>query len=199
MSLVASQQVVVRGMSMVTQAQLYTAEDLAAMSTNQPWELWHGELRRVPGAGGAASGLAHVIGWFITSFVLPRRLGWVTGADGAFILQRDPDVVVMPDIGYVSWETLGRRTPPSTFIPIRPDFAVEVASPTDRKRDIDEKLELYRAAAVPLIWWVFPNERTVAVYRRGTLVASLGMDGILDGDDVLPGFSLPVAEIFAVL
>ena len=78
-----------------------------------------------------------------------------------------------------------------------PDLAVEMISPTDEPAEIAKKQELYRRAAVPLVWWVYPDRRTVGVYQHGQLVAELGEGDDLDGGDVLPGFRLPVAEIFA--
>jgi Uma2 family endonuclease len=181
---------------MVTRARLYTAEDLAEMPTDEPWELWEGELRKVPGAGLEASGLAHWIGVLITLFVRPRNLGFVSGSDGTFILRRDPDVVVVPDVAFTRWEHLPGRRPPASYLRGRPDLAVEVKSPSDRRRDIEEKLGHYRNAGVPLVWWVFPEDRRVEVYRLGELVATLGEGDVLDGENVLPGFTLPVSEIF---
>jgi Uma2 family endonuclease len=78
----------------------------------------------------------------------------------------------------------------------RPDLAVEVRSPTDPDLNAGEKVRLYRNAGVPLLWWVYPDERMVEVYRRGTLVATLREGDVLDGEDVLTGSTLPVCEIF---
>ncbi len=182
---------------MTATTKLYTAEDLWEMSTDQPWEIWEGELRKVPGAGGEASDFAHWIGVLISLFVRPLRLGMVTGADGTYIIGHDPQTVVVPDVAFVRWERLPDRVRPKGYIPVAPDLAVEVRSPSDRPRDIAAKLELYRRAGVPLIWWVDPTPRTVAVYHYGQLTATLGVDDDLDGADVLSGFRLSVAEIFA--
>lgn len=176
---------------------LYTATDLAKMPGDEPWELWEGELRKVPGAGGTASGLAHRIGVQVSIFVEPRDLGWVTGADGAYIVLDDPQTVVVPDLSFVRWERLPGRAIPDGYIPVPPDLAVEVMSPSDEPANIAKKRELYRRAGVALVWWVDPARRTVAVYRGGEFVAELGVGDILDGGDVLPGFRLPVADIFA--
>jgi Uma2 family endonuclease len=181
---------------MVTTTRLYTAEELAQMRTDEPWELWEGELRKVPGAGSKASGLAHWIGYLISSFVVPRDLGHVTGADGSFVLRRNPDVVVVPDVAFTKWENVPGGEAPDAFFPGRPDLAVEVKSPSDRRGDINAKMRHLRDAGVPLVWWVLPEDRAVDVYRDGQLAATLHEGDVLDGGDVLPGFSLPVAEIF---
>ncbi len=181
---------------MVTTTRRYTAEELAGQRTDEPWEIWEGELRKVPGAGSKASGLAHWIGHLILTFVVPRNLGHVTGADGSFVLRRDPDVVVVPDVAFTKWENVPGDEVPDSYFSGRPDLAVEVKSPSDRRRDMDEKMRLYRAAGVPLVWWVLPEERSVEVYRKGTLVETLHEGEVLDDEDILPGFSLPVADIF---
>lgn len=179
-----------------TTTKLYTAEALAQMPTDQPWELWEGELIEVPGSALKASALAGWIGVLITLFVKPRDLGLVSFADGTFVLQRDPDVVVVPDVAFTSWERIPHRQAPDTYFVGRPDLAVEVKSPSDRPGGIQAKLTLYRNAGVPLIWWVDPEHRQVEVYRDGALVATVHESGTLNGGDVLPGFTLPVAEIF---
>ena len=78
-----------------------------------------------------------------------------------------------------------------------PELAVEVCSPSDEPGEIAKKLDLYRRAGVPLVWWVDPARRTVVVHRDGQPAGELGEDDVLDGADVLPGFRLPIAEIFA--
>lgn len=176
---------------------LYTAEDLWHMPTDEPWELWEGALQKVPGAGMEASALALVIGSLMLPFVRSSKLGVLTTADGAFILARDPDTVVVPDVAFVRWDRLPDRRRPKGYAPVPPDLAVEIRSPTDRPGKIAEKLERYRRAGVPLVWWVDPSRRTVEVHRHGQLIAELREGDELDGEDVLPGFRLPVSEIFA--
>jgi Uma2 family endonuclease len=178
---------------------LLTAEDLAMMPTDEPWELWDGALQKVPGAGGTASDLAQWIGMLIGSFVRPKRLGIVTGADGTYILSQEPQTIVMPDIAFVAWDHVPGRTRPDGYIPVPPDLAIEVVSPTDEPGKIATKRDLYRRAGVPLVWWIYPNRRSVVVFRGGQQVAELGEGDELDGDPILPGFRLPVAEIFAEL
>jgi Uma2 family endonuclease len=181
---------------MVT-TRLLSAEDFALIETDEPWELWGGEVRRVPGAGLEASEMSGVIFSLVFGFVRPRNLGVVTVTDGAYILARNPDVVVMPDVAFIAWDRLPGRIRPKGFSPVPPNLAVEVASPSDRTGDIAAKMARYRAAGVTLVWWVYPGDRTVAVYRDGEFVATLGENDTLDGEDVLPGFSLPVSEIFS--
>jgi Uma2 family endonuclease len=79
-----------------------------------------------------------------------------------------------------------------------PDLAVEVISPTDKRADIEQKQRLYALAGVPLVWWVDPEARTVTVHRPGQEPDVLDESMMLDGEHVVPGFSMPVERIFAV-
>ena len=167
------------------------------MPGDEPWEIWEGELRKVPGAGGEASGIAGDIYALLRPFVRAGNLGMLTTADGTYIILRDPETVVVPDAAFVRWERLPERTRPKGYIPVTPDLAVEVLSPSDEPGAMAKKRELYRRAGVPLVWWVDPARRVVAVYRHGEFSAELGEGDELDGWDVLPGFRLPVVEILA--
>ena len=182
---------------MATTVKLYTGEELAAMPGDEPWELWEVALRKVPGSGREASEIAGDIFALIRPFVRSEKLGMLTTADGAYYLTRNPDTVVVPDVAFVRWDRLPGLTRPKGYIPVPLDLAVEVVSPSDTQRDVTAKMELYRRAGVPLVWWVYPAPRTVIVFRAGHQVAELREGDELDGGEVLPGFRLTVAEIFA--
>ena len=83
-----------------------------------------------------------------------------------------------------------------SFPRLAPDLVVEVLSPSDRTSDVVAKLEMYQEAGVPLIWLVDPDAMTVTVIASGS-TRVLQLNDTLDGDDVLPRFTVPVAEIFA--
>ena len=178
---------------------VYSAGELARMPGDEPWELWEGELREVPGAGGIASGLASWIAALLWHFVGPRQLGLVTGADGTYIILRDPDTVLVPDVAFVRRDRLPGRIAPDAYIPVPPDLAIEVRSPSDEPGEIAKKLNLYQRAGVPLVWWVESDRRTVVVHRLGEPAVEVGEADELDGGDVLPGFRLPVAGMFSVV
>ena len=177
---------------------LYSAGELARMPGDEPWELWEGELREVPSAGGRASLLAGVIFAMIWPFVRDRQLGLLTTADGTYVLAHDPDTVLVPDVAFVRWERLPGRTVPDGYIPVPPDLAIEVRSASDEPGEIAKKLDHYQRAGVPLVWWVEPKRRVVIVHRLGEPAVELGEADELDGGDALPGFRLPVAEMFSV-
>jgi len=181
---------------MVLTTKLYTAEDLWAMPGDEPWELWQGELRTVAGSGDRATRTALAIGASLFAYEREHGLGMATGSDGTFILSTRPDTVVVPDAAFVRWERIPEHHDPAKYIPVAPDLAVEVQSPTDEPKEMSHKRRLYADAGVPLLWWVNPETRTVAIYRFGELAEVMSEGDTLDGGDVLPGLSITVAEIF---
>lgn len=182
---------------MVMTTKLYTAEDLWAMPGDEPWELWDGELRTVPSSGEEASGVAAQVLVSLGIYLRANKMGHVTGADGTYILLRDPDTVVVPDVAFVRWDSRPEgQSRSAKYGPVRPDLAVEVQSPSDEPKDMAEKRRLYARAGVRLLWWVDPETRTVAIYRFGELAEVLSEGDTLDGGDVLPSLRIAVAEIF---
>ena len=182
----------------LTATRFYTADDLWHMPGDEPWELWDGELKRVPSAGGEASGIAAQIIISIGIYLRATNLGHITGADGSYVLFRDDgrDTVVVPDVAFVRWDRLPDRKPPRAYIPVPPDLAVEVQSPSDEPGDMAAKRALYARAGVPLLWWVDPAARTVTVHRPGHDPRTLAESDTLDGADLLPGLAIPVAALF---
>jgi len=86
---------------------------------------------------------------------------------------------------------------PDSFVPMAPDLAVEVLSPSDRMADALAKVAMYLQAGTSLVWLVNPVTRTVVVFRADMDPVTLAGSATLDGGEVLPDFSVPVAEIFA--
>ena len=181
----------------MTQTRLYTAEDLEAMGSDAPYILIDGELvYEEMGSGGRSSELAGLMVTFLNMHVRPRRLGKIYGADGTFILRRDPDTLLVPDAAFVSTE----RIPPGDdrgFVAVAPDLAVEVLSPSNRPTQIASKVALFIQYGTRLVWIVDPDGETVTVHAPDVEPRTLGKGDTLDGGDVLPGFALPLAELFA--
>jgi len=128
------------------------------------------------------------------NYVESNKLGNVLCNDTGFISERDPDTVRGADVSFWSKERLPEI--PRGYIQIVPDFAVEVVSPTDHYGRIQAKVENYLARGVRLVWVVDPIDRSVTVFRPGQQMVILTENAILTGEDVVPGFSVPVAELF---
>jgi Uma2 family endonuclease len=155
------------------------------------FELIDGEIVEKMGSF-TPSYLAAWIATFINLYLMQNPIGYVTGADGAYILSDDH--ALMPDVGYISRARL--PTKPDREVPGAPDLAVEVKSPNDSKRELRRKAELYMRFGTKIVWLVFPETRQIEVYLPDQDVRELGIDDTLDGGDVLPGFSLPVKQLF---
>jgi Uma2 family endonuclease len=85
------------------------------------------------------------------------------------------------------------------FVSIAPDLAAEVLSPNDEAGEINEKIEEYLAAGIPLVWIIDPENEIVFIHRKDGSVTKLHKNDDLSGEDILPGFSCNVAELFPVL
>jgi Uma2 family endonuclease len=182
---------------MAVDKQLYTLDQYHAfidLPENQDriFELIDGELvEKMPSF--TPSRIAADVVFFFKLYLRDHDIGYVTGADGGYAM---PDgSVLIPDVGFVLKERLREIPDREALIP--PDLAVEVKSPTDRKRKMRHKAERYLELGTRMVWLIFPDEQIVEVYVQGDEdVKTVGIDGVLDTGDVLPGFSLPVHELF---
>ncbi|HEU5430863.1 MAG TPA: Uma2 family endonuclease [Thermomicrobiales bacterium] len=170
-----------------------TAEELWALPEDQRGELIRGEMTPVtPVARPHWRIVGRLLGR-LDPFVEARGLGDV-GAEGGFLLARDPDVVLAPDVSFVR---AGREADDQPgFMPLAPDLAIEVISPSNSVTELSRRVRLYLDAGVRQVWIVDPYERTIALYAPDR-TARLYVDGeTLDGGDVLPGFALAVGDLF---
>lgn len=174
-----------------------TAEELEAIPDDGfQYELIEGVVRRMAPASFRPSNLAVRVTIRIGAYAEAHRLGEITGADGGYVLARDPDTVLAPDVAFVRADRLPSAAEQEHFPELAPDLVVEVISPSDRMKDVNEKVDRYLAAGVPLVWVFHPRQTNVTVHRRGRPVLTLEAGDVVDGEDILPGFQLPVADIF---
>ena len=123
-------------------------------------------------------------------------MGSGVGANTGFFLSREPETVVAPDAAVVRADRLPPRSERTGYLDLVPDLVVEVVSPSDSQPEIDAKVGLYLAAGARLVWVAYPRPRSVRVHRPGREPVELSEGDVLDGEDVLPGFRLPVADAF---
>ena len=169
-----------------------TAEQLLRAGDIGRCELIRGELRMMIPAGGEHGRVTINVTVAVANFVRARRLGVLYGAETGFILARDPDTVRAPDLAFTTAERAS--TPERGFVPGAPDLAVEVLSPDDRPGYVREKVAEWLEAGTLAVWVVDPSQRTVTVHD-GTATL-YGETDTLVGGDLLPGFELPVREVF---
>ena len=126
-----------------------------------------------------------------------HKLGRVSGADGGYVLFPDRQSVVAPDVGFIRRERIPAKFDYQHYLPVPPDAALEVMSPSDSLPEVMEKINLYLEAGVPLVWLAIPKRRVIMVFRPGQDQKTLTENDEIDGEDVIPGFRLSVREVFA--
>ena len=183
---------------MALQSKLMTADELIRLPRDgQRHELVRGELRSMPPAGFEHGDVTNIIGSSLGPYARLRSLGRVVDGDIGFRLTTDPDTVRAPDVAFVNAERARAAGRVTGYWPGAPDLVVEVISPNDLYTEVDEKVAEWIEHGARLVFVVNPRRRTVAVHAPGRPVCILTGDDVLDGEDVVPGWSLPVRELFA--
>jgi Uma2 family endonuclease len=176
--------------------QLVTAEELERMPDDDfRYELVQGRIVRMSPVGGVHGGLTAGFIALLVQHVKAARIGAVATELG-FILARNPDTVRAPDVAFINRERIPAGGLPKGFWIGAPDLAVEVLSPDDRLSDVLTKVDEYLTYGTGLVLVVDPDEQTVSAHRRALPPLTFGLDDTLDLDDVVPGFSCRVREIF---
>ena len=173
-----------------------TEDDLQALPDDAyRYELVEGFLLREPAPAPGHWRVQRRLLEPLTRFVEEHRLGEVF-AEVSFVLSKRPDTVRAPDVAFVTTESLGRLRDEMRLFPGAPDLAVEVLSPSNRWRDVREKVADLLAAGTRLVWVADPRRKKVTAYRALLAPRLLEEGDLLDGEDVVPGFSLPVSALF---
>lgn len=128
----------------------------------------------------------------------PEPRGEIVGGEAGFRLLRDPDTTVGVDVAYVSADLAGRSAEDAFLFEGPPVLAVEILSPSETQQDVADKIGVYREAGVALVWIVDPRFKTVQVHRRGEEPELFNVRQELSGEPHLPGFRVPVAQLFSV-
>jgi Uma2 family endonuclease len=174
---------------------LLTAEDLLELPDDgYRYELEWGVLRRMPQPSVRHGRIILRMGRYLDMYA--DQTGGIVFTDGGVIVERVPDVVRGPDLAFVAADRLPPDWDFSGYLPFGPDLVIEVASPSDETREIEKRIAQYFAVGCRLIWPFDPDTRTVTARRPDGSSRNIGEGDVLDGEDVLPHFRLPVAEIF---
>lgn len=178
------------------QQKQYTAEDVYQLSLQGlHYELLQGELIEVAPTKQTHGAVTGEILRQVANFVRERKLGAVYAAETGFVSSTGD--VLAPEM---SFTVKGHIEPEKEgFTTVAPDLAVEIFSPNNKRVEIQEKVEAYFAAGVRQVWIVYARSRTVYVYSAADKVVIRRQDDLIEGADVLPGFTLKVSDIFSVL
>lgn len=175
----------------------WTAEEFFHSPLSKTHELVNGELVKTMSTGFIHGVIAQEIGYYILDFAKKHNLGLVAAAETGFILGEK--TYRGADCAFIGRESLQKHGYPQGFFPTAPDIAVEVVSPNNTSEEMMEKIDLYLKNGSRMVWIVYPNTRVMTVYRQNNVVTLLRESDTLDGEDVLPGFQLPVEKLFANL
>jgi Uma2 family endonuclease len=164
------------------------------------YELVDGELRVSPGAGVWHEWVVAALLARLRGFVIEHGLGYVFGSNLVYGLpsgnRRSPDVSFIAATRLPSGPELKELFRRTAVFELVPDLVVEVLSPSDRPREVMDKVGEYLGAGVRLAWVIDPAEERAVAYRSVTGAREIPPDGSLDGEDLLPGFRFPLRELF---
>ena len=187
------------GRDMATRTGLLTADEYLArvQRTHEFSELVGGEIRPMSPAGARHNIIAVNLVVALTLYLRDHPIGRAFTDNAGFRLpipDAEDDTVRSPAAAFVSFERM--RDVPVGFAPVAPDLAVEVLSPGDTVRDLDERMDDYFAAGTRAVWVIDPDRRTVAQHATTAPTRRLRERDTLDGADVVPGFTMPVRALF---
>jgi Uma2 family endonuclease len=175
---------------------LLTADAFGRLSDTRGWELDDGRLVELK-VGADSNLIAGEVYGHLWAFCRETRLGWAIPPDTAFqFFPAHPNRVGKPDGGFIRGDRMPGRSSRRTFIRVTPDLAVEVVSPNDKAEKVRRKAREYMDLKVPLLWVIYPGSGTALVHRPSGVMTDVAPDGFLDGEDVLPGFRLRLADLF---
>jgi Uma2 family endonuclease len=182
---------------MTVNSKLMTADELAQLPDDGlRHELVRGELRTMPPTGLDHADRENVLGGALGFYVRAHRLGRVYTGDPGFRLTTNPDTVRAPDVAFVRRDRLPEGRSPLGYFNGAPDLAVEVISPNDRYTEVNEKVAEWLEHGAQLVFVVDPRRQSVAVHRPGQPIRVFGIDDVLDGEDVVPGWTMAVRDLF---
>lgn len=182
---------------MPSATKVWTAEELLYLpEDNKRHELVRGKLRTYPLKGFLRGIIACKLGAELRSFADENQLGIVTASCG-FLIESDPDSVLAPDVSFVCRRRIDVIGIPEGYFPGPPDLAVEVIEATDSEHAVSEKIHHWLITGTKEVWVVRMEEKSITVYREDNIVIDLSENDTLDGGDLIPGFTMPIRDLFA--
>jgi Uma2 family endonuclease len=180
---------------MAATTKLLTVEDLYALPADLPCELVDGVLIEMSPSNALHGWIGMKLGARLEAHAAQQRLGYVVGEVG-FVLRRNPDTVRECDVAFVRQDRAPEGIPPESFWEIAPDLVVEIVSPSDTPAENQAKVREWIEAGVRLLLYVHPRTQTIEVIRSLQDRQTLSLEDTLDLEEVVPGFSCPVAAVF---
>jgi Uma2 family endonuclease len=185
----------IRENQMSTTTHLMTAEELIQLPRGRyRYELIKGELLTMSPAGDEHGIVMMRLAAPLATYVDTNDLGVVYGAETGFKLENNPDTVLAPDIAFIRRDRMSK--PLKGYRSGPPDLVVEIVSPSDSRSKVEEKTAQWLGFGALVVWLVNPQTRTIEIRRPNGQTTLLSVHDELNGEDVIPGFTIPVARIF---
>lgn len=175
---------------------LVTGDELLAMGDIGPCELVEGRIMLMSPTSYPHGNYEGNFYEYLKAHVRRNKLGKVVVGEVGIYTHRNPDTVRAADVAFISSERLARQKRQKGFLEVAPELVVEVMSPDDRWQEVTQKLREYFEAGVKLVLVAEPTTKTVYAYRSLTDIQEFTEADTLTCEDVLPGFSVPVADLF---
>src|SRR5579885_2184615 len=180
---------------MAVEPRLLTAEEFYRLPDDGMLvELVDGEVRRQMPPGSEHGRAMTAIAAHLFAFASDHPSIEVFSETG-FLLRRDPDRVLAPDIAVVRAERIPPEGIPKTYFPGAPDLAVEIVSPNDTASEVLEKIADWFEGGAPAVWAFYPGSPRLVVHQPDGSSRTLGPDDEIDGGDLLPGFRMKVGDL----
>ena len=174
-----------------------TAEDFDRISQDGiRRELLYGNLFDTPPLDDKHKNAAGNIESALRGYVLPRQLGWVRGMGTGVLIERNPDTIKAPNIFYAPFADFPYALGTEKYIEAVPAWVCQIITPEDYQCTVFDRTSFWIRHGVKVVVEVYPAERAVMLHRKDVPFVTLTGDDALDGGDVLPGFNLPLSEIF---
>lgn len=154
------------------------------------FELLAGEITEVP-SNTYSSHIALMLGAALVTYIKGKNLGFITGEAGMYTVSGE---YYAPDVAFMS-KARQAALPRDIFNPLAPDLAVEVVSPSDVEKNLRVKVANYLAAGT-VVWVIYPQTQQAEIYAPGQPVQMIDASGSLEGGSVIPGFTLPLRDLF---
>ena len=175
---------------------LVTGEEALALGDIGRYELIEGRIVSMSPTGVRHGNSEGNFYEHLKAFVRKHKLGKVVVGEVGIYTHRNPDTVRGADVAFISNERYAQRQKKTGFLDVAPELIVEIMSPDDRWSEVKQKLKEYFAVGVKLVWVADPADKTVYAYRSLTDAREFTAADALTGDEVLPGFSVKVADLF---
>ncbi len=156
----------------------------------------NGDMVIMPPTGGETSDRNSEINFQLRFWNKSNELGKVFESSGGFKLPNGAER--SPDAAWISLEKWNNLTPKQQqkFLPLCPDFVIELRSPTDRLKSLQDKMKEYLDNGTRLGWLINRQDQQVEIYRQGREIEILDNPQTVSGEDVLPNFILNLASIW---